>query len=222
MKKAFERGTEDSIKKYKDLSKQIASLPNSGIPGKLKNNVQETIQNINDYLKKDEFYKYAADIDTALSNMEYALTESVNTLLLEQKDAIEKAQNEVAVMSEWYELTSEEQQSELAKIEALSIEAYGNIDGLRKLLNNNYEFNELLADIKSAIKQTAQERIKQKLEEERAKAKKAGKTKITKAVKVKRHLTSKEELNTLIEELQELKSEIEIYPEIDISFEVNA
>jgi hypothetical protein len=94
------------------------------------------------------------------------------------------------------------------------------LQGLKQLINQELVIRDRVSELKNRITRQGKERRRQRLEEEKAKAKQAGKTKISRAVAIPTSITEASQLDALIQELQALRYELELYSEIEINMTI--
>ena len=104
---------------------------------------------------------------------------------------------------EWAELTQEEQSNAVSRLDVLALAASQDLAGLKKLLARDYDINSTIEDLKRSIQRQGQERLRQRIEEERAKTGEKGPAKLSKAIAVPMKMTSAAELDALIQRLHE-------------------
>ena len=75
---------------------------------------------------------------------------------------------------------------------------------------------------KRSIQRQGQERLRQRMEEERTKTGEKGPAKLAKSISVPGKMTSATDIDALIQQLQEIKAQLSLYAEIDISFMIDA
>ena len=119
-------------------------------------------------------------------------------------------------MSEWTELTQQEQNNLLADLEALTVTASEDLAGLRLLVNQEYSIQSQVQDIKQRIQRIGQQRLQDKLREEQERVIAEGKKKISRTLNPKQQITSIAELDALIAELQQLRGELKYAHEFEL------
>ncbi|MGV8671495.1 hypothetical protein, partial [Pseudomonas aeruginosa] len=72
----------------------------------------------------------------------------------------------------------------------------------------DYDINSTLDDLKRSIQRQGQERLRQRLEEERAKTGDKGPAKFTKSIAVPVKMTSAADIDALIQQLHEIKAQL--------------
>ncbi|MCK5545502.1 MAG: hypothetical protein KAI35_09810, partial [Desulfobulbaceae bacterium] len=213
---AFKQGLENTIKDLQWHRREITELPDSGVPGQLRQDLTDEISLLEGRLAKQDFYEHVTDFNSALTNLQARVRDAAISMEDAQKNTIKEAIEDMHILSEWTELTREEQNDMLAKIEDLQIEVTQDLQGLKQLINQEFVAHSRLSEMKRRIVQQGQQRRKHRIEEEKGKAKKDGKTKITRTIKLPSAVSSADQLNTLIQQLKDLKNELEIYTDIEV------
>ena len=112
-------------------------------------------------------------------------------------------------------------------MEQFSDEAEHNLSGIQTLVNRDYEITTSLRQLQQSVKQTADNRrLKrdQEIAEKEKKEKEKGtfKSKVySQKIPVPKILKSKKSIDTVIDQLQEVKQKLEGFHEIDITFELS-
>ncbi len=88
--------------------------------------------------------------------------------------------------------------------------------GIKKVLARDYDINSLLEELKRSIQRQDQARLRQRMEEERAKAGNNGTTKLSKSLLVPVKLVSAADIDSLIQQLYEIKAQLRLYKEIEL------
>jgi hypothetical protein len=213
---AFKKGLENTLKELQGYRRDIQSLPQTGIPGQLVNDLAEEISRLNDLLSKNDFHKYVADFSTILLNLKTRTRDAAIQMAEAHNETIHEAKKDLSRILEWADLTQEEQLSFLGQIESCKIIASQDLQGLKTLLNQEYVIQTTLNEIKKNIVIRGKERQRQLMEEAQAKAKREGKTKISWAVNVPKEINTIEQIDGLIRKLQDLKREFTPYSEVEI------
>jgi hypothetical protein len=119
---------------------------------------------------------------------------------------------------EWEELTQEERGNAATRLDGLALEATQDLSGLKKLLARDYDINSTLEELKRSIQRQGQERLRQRMEEERAKTGEKGPSKLTRKVAVPAKITTAADIDAVIQQLHEIKAQVGLYSEIEITF----
>jgi FKBP-type peptidyl-prolyl cis-trans isomerase (trigger factor) len=94
------------------------------------------------------------------------------------------------------------------------------LSGLKKLLARDYDINSTLDELKRSIQRQGQERLRQRIEEERAKSGETGPSKLTRKLAVPSKITTAADIDAVIQQLHEIKAQIGLYAEIEVTFSV--
>jgi len=137
-------------------------------------------------------------------------------LQIEQQQRITDAEQDLRRLSEWPELTQQEQNNLLADLEKLAVTASEDLAGLRLLVNQEYAIQSQVQDIKQRIQRIGQQRLQDKLREEQERAIAEGKKEISRTLNPKAQITSLAELDALIAELQQLRAELKYAHEFEL------
>lgn len=211
---ALNNGLEATIQSLREHWREIKPLPETGTPGTLRSNVEETLNQVSDRLGQNNFYIHAADLNSTLTAIKSLVQNAVTELSNEQQEKIRVAQKEVQDLYEWQELTREEQSILLAEIENLALTGVGSdLNGLKRLLSQDYAINSQLETHKRKIKELSLQR-----RAERMKEVKEGE-KVKRTVRMPLRVTSSTQLGELIQQLQALRDELSLHPEIEITLE---
>jgi len=136
----------------------------------------------------------------------------------QQKQRIKDGAEELQRVPEWVELTQEERGSAIGQLDGLELTATHDLAGLRKLLARDYDISSTIEELRRSIQRQGQERIRQRIEDERAEKGKKGPAKFAQAISVPSRMTSAADLDALILKLNEIKAQLALYDEIEVSF----
>ena len=218
VKRSLENGLDATLRDLLSHRQNIESLPDTGIPGELRKELIEEIAALSDRLKKDDFYKHAIDFNSLLTHLKSRVRDSVGALTEQQKLRIKEGVEDFQRLPEWSELTQEERSNAVSRLEGLAITVSQDVVGLKKLLACDYDISTTIDDIKRSINKQRQERIRKGFDEEATKYKAEGKIKLARSISVPAKLVSAGDLNALIDQLNDLKSQVALYEEIELSF----
>lgn len=209
-----------TIRELQTHRKDIASLPDMGVPGSLKSDLADELTQVKDRLAQSDFYSHAADLNTTLTGIKARVRDAATAMATGQKQAIKDAQQDLQRLPEWPELTQEEQGTVLGELDGLSAEATTDLAGLKTLLNQDFMISTKTGELKRRIETLGRKRKLERIEEEKAKAKKAGQTKLTRTVSVPGVVKSAADLDGIITQLHGIKDELALYSEIDVTIQV--
>lgn len=218
-KMALEHGLEKTIKALRQHQQSIAGLPGTGIPGKLRSESTDDLDLLAGRLGKEDFYQHTADLNTRLTQLKSRVSESVNEMANAQKQGLQEAEQDLKRIPEWVELTQEEQNNALDQLTALTRSASNDLVGLEKLITHEFDIQSSLSELKQRIIREGRERQRQRVEEQKKKDIKDGKTKVERSIKIPVSLSTTAQLEELIKQLQSLKSELSYYDEFELKIE---
>ena len=211
---ALNNGLEVTIRGLRDHWREIKALPDTGTPGKLKADVEEALTQVSNRLEQSNFYTHAADMNIALTSIKSLVQNAVAQISNEQQEKLRATQKALQDLYDWQELTNEEQSQSLAEIEKMgSLEIRGDLNGLKLLLSQDYAINNQVEAIRKKIKDLGQQRRIERMQEL-----KDGE-KLKRTIQIPVQLTNGEQLSELIQQLQILKDEIAMHPNIEITLE---
>ena len=216
LKRALEQGLEQTLVELQQHRRELESLPASGTPGQLKTELQDEIAGLNERLNHADFFKYTTEFASSLTTFKSRVRDTAIALQAEQQQRITDAEQDLRRLSEWPELTQQEQNNLLADLEKLAVTASEDLSGLRLLVNQEYAIQSQVQDIKQRIQRIGQQRLQDKLREEQEQAIAEGKKKISRTLNPKQQITSIAELDALIAELQQLRGELKYAHEFEL------
>jgi hypothetical protein len=217
---ALKNGLEVTIRDLREHWKEIRALPDSGIPGQLRNDVEESLAQIGERLGQENFYQHSADLSSALTSIKNHLRDAIDQMMDAQKNTIKIAKQDLPGLFEWNELTHEEQSQILAQLEALAIDVTKDLAGLKQLLGQEYTIQSRVSDIRKRIEEVGHERQLARLKEEKEQAAREGRSRITRSLNIPTRVTSSSQLDALIQQLQTLKTELALYNDIEVTIEL--
>lgn len=207
VKLAFDQKLDRTVRRFRELERDLSTLPKTGAPGELVKAVDEDAEAIKDRLVQQSFFDHAADIATKCSNIETRVAETVRTMASAQAGNLADAATDLARIPEWTAFTPEEQQKVLAELQDLSVKVGEDIAGLKSLLASQFDISTTIQDIKRRIVEEGRERL-------RPPEPKKGETdepRPRRAIKVPATIATPEELDQLIRRLQELRTDASYY-----------
>jgi hypothetical protein len=218
---SLKQGLETTIRGLQDHRREIEKLPDTGPPGRLRQEVQEDLALVRDRLDHDDFYRHAADLNTTLTGLQARTRDAACLMAAAQKQTVKEAQQDIQRLAEWPELTQEEQSQALAQLDGLTIEPTPDLDGLAQLLRQEYVIGSRLSELKKQIEQRGWQRQREKLEEEKVKVREQGQFTLQRSLRIPAALTTAAQLDDLIRRLQKLKDELPAYSDMQVKIELD-
>jgi hypothetical protein len=196
-----------------DLSKHctaIASLPNVTMLVKLKEELAEGINLISERLQQTDFYRYAADFNTNLTTIRARIRDTVIVMQDLLRTRIKDAEVDLKRVPEWIKLTQQEQAELLGNLDRLIVEASHDLVGLNTITNKLSELQDEVQNLKHSIERLGIKRIKEELEAESPAPVAANEPKptIARSIKARTKITTMDDLDALITQLQQLRGEL--------------
>jgi L-lactate utilization protein LutB len=211
-------GLDTTLRDLQAHRRDIESLPDTGVPGDLRRELAEDLGNLSERLNSEDFYKHSTDFNSQLTHLKSQVRDAVITLSEQQKLRLKDGIEDLQRIPEWEELTQEERGNAVSRLDGLALTASQDLTGLKKLLSRDYDINSTLEDLKRSIQRQGQERLRQRTEEKRARIGKQGSVKLSKSIAVPVKMTSAADIDTLIQQLHEIKAQLGLYTEIEVSF----
>jgi hypothetical protein len=220
VKRALENGLDATLRDLQAYRRDIEALPDTGRPGELRRELAEDLGTLAERLRKEDFYKHTADFNSQLTHLTGRVRDTIVTLFDQQTLRLEEAVEDLQRIPEWEELTQEERGNALSRLDGLALAATQDLSGLKKLLARDYDINSTLDELKRSIQRQGQERLRQRIEEERAKSGETGPSKLTRKLAVPSKITTAADIDAVIQQLHEIKAQIGLYAEIEVTFSV--
>jgi hypothetical protein len=222
LKRALDNGLDATLRDLQAHRHDIDALPDTGVPGELRRELAEDLGALSERLGKEDFYKHTADFNSQLTHLRGRVRDAVITLSDQQKLRLKEGVEDFQRISEWEELTQEERGNALNRLDGLALEATLDLSGLKKLLARDYDINSTIEGLKRSIQRQGQERQRQRIEEERAKSGDKGPSKLSRKVSVPAKITTAADIDALIQQLHEIKAQVGLYSEIEVTFSVGS
>ncbi len=220
VKRALENGLETTIRSLQTHQREITALPDTGVPGALRQDLAEDLELLSQRLQKDDFYRHTADLNTLLTTIQTKVRNAVHQLIEQQKQRVKEGAADLERLPEWQELTEEERNNVRARLDQLIIDPVLDRGGLRQLLARNYDLNTTISEQKERIRQQAEERRRQRIVEKRHRSSVKEVSKLKATIPVPAVVTSREQLEELLQQLQALREKLTYYSQIEISIEI--
>ncbi|WP_327211619.1 BREX system P-loop protein BrxC [Rhizobium ruizarguesonis] len=221
VRRALDNGLDATLRDLQSHRQNIDTLPDTGIPGDLRKELAEDLASLSERLKNDDFHTHVADFNSLLRHLKARVRDAAAALSDQQKLRIKEGVEDLQRLPEWFELTQEVRGNAVSRLEVLVIDVSQDLGGLKRLLARDYDISRTIEEIKRSINQQREDRIRQELDEESARYKAEGSGKIARSITVPSKLSSASDLDALIGKLNELKSQLAFYEEIEVSFVID-
>ena len=158
LKQSLDNGLRVRLSHITRLRHELADLPDSGLPAKLKEAASDSLATITDILDRESFFDDTASLGTASSEVDTLISQTVSDLVHDQRTValLELAQWQDS--PDWKELQDDERIWFAEEAEKLLCEATPDLAGLRKLLNRDFDLNHRLRELGRLVSTKAGER----------------------------------------------------------------
>ncbi len=223
VRSSLEQGLESTLRELQRHRSAINGLPQTEIPAQLKQELAEPFAQLEQRLQQLEFYSYSADFNTRLTQLRAQVSSSAEAMLSAQAKRLAEAEVDLKRVPEWPELTQQEQQELLGKLEGLMLQVELDITGLQALVNRDYEIQNQVQQLKQRIEYLGRERVQERIKLEQQEKEQLGveepKTTI-RSFKARARITSMSDLDAMIQQLQKLKSELKYAHAFELDVQV--
>ncbi|SFI32944.1 hypothetical protein SAMN05216206_1898 [Pseudomonas guineae] len=210
VKLKLEQGLEQTLRDLRQHCTAIANLPNVSLLATLKEELAEALSLIEERLQQADFYRFAADFSTSLTTIRARIRDTVIAMQDLLKTRIKEAEVDLKRVPEWIKLTQQEQAELLGSLERLIVEVTPDLLGLNAITNKLSELQDEVQGLKHSIERLGTKRIKEELEAEIPvpSAVNEPKPAITRSIKARTKITTMDDLDALITQLQQLRGEL--------------
>ncbi|MFT0546051.1 BREX system P-loop protein BrxC [Allopusillimonas ginsengisoli] len=211
VKLKLEQGLEQTLRDLRQHCTAIANLPNVALLATLKEELAEALSLIDERLLQADFYRFAADFSTSLTTIRTRIRDTVIAMQDLLKTRIKEAEVDLKRVPEWIKLTQQEQTELLGSLERLIVEVTHDLLGLNAITNKLSELQDEVQGLKHSIERLGTKRIKEELEAEIpvASAINEPKPAIARSLKARTKITTMDDLDALITQLQQLRNELQ-------------
>ena len=208
----LEQGLEQTLRDLRQHCTAITNLPNVALLAKLKEELAEALSLIDERLQQADFYRFAADFSTSLTTIRARIRDTVIEMQGLLKTRIKEAEVDLKRVPEWIKLTQQEQTELLGNLERLIVDVASDLAGLTTMLNKDYELQSQVQSLKHRVERLGQQRIKEELERAQAEVRPGEtpeiKQPVARSIKARIKITTMDDLDALITQLQQLRGEL--------------
>ena len=159
---ALKAGLKNILQSLNILGQGVENLPNSGIPGNVKTQSEEVLQEIESLKGSEEFYKQSSRFKELHDQLEKLGSQGTSDLMADhvkiKKDALDSLQKS----STWRNLDDDTREQINKDFENISVEVDADLAGLKKLVDHEYDMNTRLRQIKDQAESISKEKVKAK------------------------------------------------------------
>jgi len=221
LKKALDNGLRQRLAHLRRLRREIEGLPDSGVPGKLRAKATPTLIDITDILGRTSFFDEGAALAQHSSTLDKLITDTVSELASQQEQICTETLERWEKSTDWQDLDGEQRDWFSKELADLSKEVSLDADGLRDLLNHDFDLNYQLRDLAKQLRENAQTKRSEREAASKQKEKDVGdkpKEEIeTKQLFLTPSLQTEQEIENLIRQLSEFLATIQAGTPLRIS-----
>lgn len=221
-KQKLDGGLAQTVEELQAHNQEIQALPNTGVPGELRAEVAEQLQDIAARLQSEDFYQHAADLSSQLTNLKASVRDAATRMAEQQKQSLEHGVQSLQRLPEWQELTQEERGNTLAELDDVIVQTSQDLQGLKALLRGAFEFRATLDELTQSIQRQGQERIRQRAQQAQAAlGVKDQPSTLAKTIQLPATVTSAADLDSLLRQLNDIKAQVDYYAQLEVRFAVS-
>jgi hypothetical protein len=207
LRRSLEQGLRDRLDHLNALQTELRSLPDTGIPQRLKTSASEILAGVTDILARDSFFEESSTLAKSADALDALVASATRDLSAQQAEVAQTSLDQWMASDDWRDLSDEDRSSISAEIRKLSISVDGKLPSLRRLLGHEYSLSLGLREIATNLKRLAA--ANRKSREKNAPAASSGAVEVTpKEVLVPAVFESANDIDLLIEELKKLRAQI--------------
>lgn len=158
VKKAFDNGIGDVVKKARELLTEIPKLPATGTPGELVNVTESQRMELEGQIAREDFFNHMADMQNSIADINGQVEKAAEKFIAECTLNLEKEKAKIPNMPEWARLGTEDKTRLAGEIDKLAVTADANLNGIQKLLNDSFYFSNEIARLIKEIQTLAREK----------------------------------------------------------------
>lgn len=220
----LENGLEQTLRDLHQHCIAIANFPNTPLLTNLKEELAEILALTEERLQQVEFYRFAADFNSNLTTIRARIRDAVIAMQDLLKKRVKEAEVDLKRVPEWIKLTQQEQTELLGNLERLIVDVNPDLAGLKIMLNKDYELQTQVQELKHRIERLGQQRIKEELDSIQAEVLSGEapeiKQPIARSIQARTTITTIDDLDALIAQLQQLRGELKYAHAFAINLEL--
>jgi hypothetical protein len=139
---AFKNGLRPTIASLQTLRTELAQLPTSGVPGKLRLGSKERLEQVADLLTREDIYDQAAALGASLQELEALIATAVSDFAADQSAQLAQRLDHWQNSTDWIDLSEDERSTVSQEIQRLKLEPSRSLAGLRSLLAHTFDLTE--------------------------------------------------------------------------------
>jgi uncharacterized phage infection (PIP) family protein YhgE len=148
VKDALKSGLKDVLQSLNSLGQGVENLPNSGIPGIIKTQAEEVLNEIDSLKKTEDFFEQNSHFKELRGQLQKLGSQGTQDLQEEQAKFKEESFSSIKKSSVWKKLDDDTRDQIEKDFKSLTVEVDADLAGLKKLVDHDYEINARLRQIK--------------------------------------------------------------------------
>ena len=160
LKKSFDNGLRVRVSHLQLLRREIAALPNSGAPGRLKVSSAADLQATAGILQKESFFDDFATLGTLAHALDAQVADTVQSWVSEQSEVAEFEVARWENLPDWHDLLMDDQAWIRSEVAKLAVTPSADLAGLSQLVSQGNDFYYRLRELEKQIAVRAEQKRK--------------------------------------------------------------
>lgn len=198
VQKALDNGLETSLKTWRQTQTALDQLPRQGVLDSLRQQTDSHAETIRQLTADEEFYRYTADINTQLAELNALIEQVAGTFREAETAKLAERFARIRESYDWGQLSDEQRDQMETQFDQLALPDTPGLVGIQAVLRATYSLDEQVRSLAESVRQLT---LANEDEPAPAPAK-------TRRVALPRLIRSRTELDTLITQLQQLRNEL--------------
>lgn len=224
LKKALSNGLRQQLSHAQRLQRDIEALPDSGLPGELRTVAQESLDAIQDILKRDSFFTEGAALAGQNSELDALIAATVSKLSQQQTDIRLETVVRWGDSADWQDIDVEDREELNRQVESMAKSVETNVEGLKELLNQDFTLNHGLRALEDGFRKKAvtnrEALLKKFAEAEATGAETDAPAPQAKTLRLPRTLDTPHDIELLIEQLKTFATSMRAGANIQLTCEI--
>jgi hypothetical protein len=155
LRRAFDQGLGKQVAHLRKLESEISALPDSGIPGKLKDSAAEILGRVDDTLARDSFFEDSSSLSQAAVALDGLVAEATKDITAQQFEVTQSVLDTWQSTDDWKDLPDEERSWATSEVQKLQKVADGSLTSLKSQIAHEYSLSHGIRQISTTIKNQA-------------------------------------------------------------------
>ena len=155
VKDALKSGLKGVLQSLNGLGQGVDNLPSSGIPGSIKTQAEEVLNEIDSLKKTEDFFEQSSRFKQLHDQLQKLGSQGTQDLQEEQAKFKEDSFSSIKKSSVWKKLDDDTRDQIEKDFKSLTVEVDADTAGLKKLVDHEYEINARLRQIKQQAEEVS-------------------------------------------------------------------